>query len=127
MKALPKSVLITLVLILLNAVFWFGYMVVTMLDGTHLTSVPTFVRGGIMLLALGAAIILSVIAMLLKRRNRWGFYAGVGMLTLIALLSITDEFGVLDFFSLLMSLVPLGLMLKERGWYLKPQGYDDLK
>lgn len=119
MKTLPKSVVFTLALILLNAVFWLGYTVITVLGGTHLTSVPVVVRWLIFLLALGSSVLLTGIALLLKRRSRWGFYAGVLMLTLIAVLSITDEFGVLDFFSLLISLVPLGLMLKDRGWYLK--------
>jgi hypothetical protein len=38
---------------------------------------------------------------------------------MIAVLSITDEFGLLDLFCLLISLVPLGLMLKDRAWYLQ--------
>jgi len=48
------------------------------------------------------------------------------MLTIIAVLSITDEFGWLDLFSLLISLIPLGLLLKDRDWYLKPH-HDSLR
>jgi hypothetical protein len=38
---------------------------------------------------------------------------------MIAALSITDEFDLLDLFCLLISLVPLGLMLKDPAWYLQ--------
>jgi len=43
------------------------------------------------------------------------------LLAVIAVLSITDEFGLPDMISLLLSLVPLGLLLKDRAWYLQPR------
>lgn len=102
MKPFPKSVTITLALLLLNAIFWFGYPVYSIFLDEYLSSIPEVLRWAILILALGSSIILTLIAFLLKRRNRWGGDAGVLMLALMAVLSITDEFGVLDFVSLLI-------------------------
>ena len=79
------------------------------------------VRWLFIILALGSSLILIGIAIFLKRRNRPAFYLGLLTLVAIAVLSVTDEFGFLDLFSLLISLTPLVLMLKDRDWYLKTQ------
>ena len=55
----------------------------------------------------------------LRRRSRPGYYFAGVLLAVIAVLSITDEFGLPDLISLLLSLVPLGLLLKDRKWYLQ--------
>ena len=120
MKDLPKSVSTTTIFIILNAVFWLAYTVITAFGKTYLTTVPIMVKSIIIILAFGSSAILVCIAIFIKRRNRFAFYFGLLMLTIIAVLSITDEFGWLDFFSLLISLIPLVLLLKDRNWYLKP-------
>jgi hypothetical protein len=120
MKDTPKSVPVTTVFIILNAIFWLAYTVITAFGGTHLTTVPIIVKWTIILLAFGSSAILTGIAIFIRRQNRFAFFFGLLMLTIIAVLSITDEFGWLDFFSLLISLIPLALLLKDRNWYLKP-------
>ncbi|MEJ2748962.1 MAG: hypothetical protein P8183_13810 [Anaerolineae bacterium] len=120
MKDSPKSVSATTAFIILNAVFWLAYTVITAFGNTYLTTVPIMVKSIIVILAFGSSVILIGIAIFIKRRNRFAFYFGLLMLAIIAVLSITDEFGLLDFFSLLISLIPLVLLLKDRNWYLKP-------
>jgi hypothetical protein len=39
---------------------------------------------------------------------------------MIAILSITDEFGRLDLVLLFTSLIPFMLLLRDRAWYTKP-------
>jgi len=121
MKNLPKSVSVTITLILLNAVFWFVYAVITVLGGVHLTAVPMMVRWVMTIMAAGIALTLAGVAILLIRHNRFAFYFGLFMLTMITILSIVDQFGLLDLFSLLISLVPLVLLIRDRVWYLHPQ------
>ncbi|MCB8968339.1 MAG: hypothetical protein H6660_15765 [Ardenticatenaceae bacterium] len=121
MKDSPKSVSVTTVFIILNAVFWLAYTVITAFGGTYLTTVSAMVKSIIVILAFGSSTILVGIAIFVRRRNRFAFYFGLLMLTIIAVLSITDEFGWLDFFSLLISLIPLVLLLKARNWYLRPR------
>lgn len=114
----PKTVLITVAFFVLNAVFWFAYTLIILFFGDQLSHVPLVIQWLMLLMALGCSIVLAGLAILLKRRNRLAFYAGVLLLTVIAVFSITDEFGLPDLFSLLISLIPLVLILKDRTWYL---------
>ena len=119
MKHPPKTTLITQILILLNAAIWAGYGLYTLL--THNTSgtghsAATWIMSA---LALASAAALVIVVLLLRKRNRWGYLFGLALLTLIAVLSITDEIGLLDVLSLLISLAPLILLIRDRKWYLQ--------
>ena len=118
MNRLPTSVSATLTLIILNAAFWLVFAFIVALGAIR--SIPTdgVIKWVMVILALGVSGFLTGIVIFLRRRKRLAFYAGVAILIAIAVLSITDEFGLPDLFTLLISLVALGLMLKDRAWYL---------
>jgi hypothetical protein len=116
-----KSVSITLVFIILNAIFWFVYAFIMALGGIPSTAISSTVKWVMAILALDSSAALVGTAIFLWRHNRFAFYFGLVILATIAILSITDEFGLLDIFSLLISLIPLVLMLRDRAWYLQPQ------
>jgi hypothetical protein len=117
MNRKPVSVSLTLALILVNAAFWLVYGFVFAIRPT---SLPGGIKWIMVLLAIGSSVILAVVAYLLNQPNRLAYYVGLAFLAVIAVLSITDEFGWLDLVSLLISLIPLGLLLKDRRWYLSP-------
>jgi len=119
MNRLPASVSATLILIVLNAAFWFAFAFLVVFGAIR--SIPTdgVIKWVMVILALGVSGFLTGIVILLRRRNRLAFYAGVAILATIGVLSITDQFGLPDLFTLLLSLVALGLMLKDRSWYLQ--------
>ena len=124
MNTRPKTILVTQILILLNAAIWAGYGLYTLLTrntaGTGL-SAATWIMSA---LALASAVALVGVVLLLRKRNRWGFYFGLALLALIAVLSITDEVGLLDVLSLLVSLAPLILLIRDRKWYLRKAPQD---
>jgi len=117
----PRTTITTQILILLNAAIWAGYAIYTLLTrntaGIGL-SAATWIMSA---LALAAAAALVVVVLLLRKRNRWGYPFGLALLALIAVLSITDEFGLLDALSLLISLAPLILLIRDRNWYLQKE------
>ena len=119
MKRPPISVTATLIFILLNATIWFVFAFLVIFNAIQ--SIPTtgIFKWIIIILAMGASWILAGIAVLLKRHMRVAFYAGIAMLAIIAILSLADQVGWLDLFSLLISLVPIILMLKDRTWYFQ--------
>lgn len=119
MQNTPKSVAVTIAFIALNSVFWLAYAIIIAFGSAALTTVPAIMKWGFIVLALGCSLLLAGVALFLVRRNRLAFYFGLLMLTLVAVLSITDQFGWLDLFSLLISLIPLVLLLKDRDWYLQ--------
>jgi accessory gene regulator protein AgrB len=118
----PKTVLITLFLILLMAAVWLIFALTAAFGGISAFTVSESLRWVMAAPALGCSIALVITAIFLKKRNRLAFYFGLVMLMMVAVLSITDQIGWLDIFSLLISLVPLVLMLKDRKWYLRPTG-----
>jgi hypothetical protein len=117
----PKSVSTTLIFIILNAAFWLVYAFIMAFGGIRSLAASSVVKWIMTILALGSSVALVGTAFFLGKRNRLAFYFGLVILAIIAILSVTDEFGLLDLFSLLISLIPLGLMLRDRAWYLQSQ------
>ncbi|MCB0047446.1 MAG: hypothetical protein KDD92_18615 [Caldilineaceae bacterium] len=114
----PKSVLTTLVLLVINVVFWLIFALIMALGGVRPLANAGAIRWIMAGLAFGASVALGATVVFLRRRNRLAFYFGVLLLSVIAVLSATDEFGPLDLFTFLISFIPLGLMAKDRFWYL---------
>lgn len=115
----PKTVSITLFLIFLTAVFWLGFAMILALGFFPFAMPGGAARWVMGILAIGAAAALFVLAMFLIKRKRLAYFIGVLILATIAVLSITDQFGFWDLFSLLICLGALGLLLKDRAWYLQ--------
>ena len=121
MNRTPSSVSAIFILILLNAAFWLIFAILVALGAIE--SIPAgIIRWGIVILAFGCSAVLTGMVVFLKRRNRLAFYFSTIILAMIAILSITDEFGLPDLVTLLVCLVTLGLLLRERAWYLQTDG-----
>lgn len=118
MKRTPASVSVTLILISLIAAFWFIYAIILMLGVNPALPSAGVVKWVIFILALGTSVVMAGIVIFLRARKRFAFYFGVVLLTIIAVLSITDEVGLSDLVVLLASLITLGLLIKDRAWHL---------
>jgi len=116
----PSTVRIARLLVLLNALIWLLFGVITA-AGAH----PSFREAGFLRWAMAAsafiaAIILVALAGLLKRRSRFGYILTVVMLAVMILASLFDDFGLADLLFVLVTLLPLASLLKDRAWYLGP-------
>ena len=121
MKRFPKSVTTTLILILLNAAFWLGYAIITILTNHDAATVSYVARWIFSFLAIGTSIVLVVLFFLLRKRIRFAYTLTLIVLALLAFLSVTDQVGWWDVISLLISASPIVLLLKDRKWYLRLQ------
>lgn len=119
MKNFPKTVTATLILILLNAAFWLGYAIITILTNHDAATVSYVARWIFAFLALATSAILVTLFFLLRKRVCFAYFIALIVLALLAVLSVTDQVGWWDVFSLLISLIPFVLMLKDRKWYLR--------
>ena len=118
MRKIPWSAAAAQLLIILNALFWLGFAVVAalgLLPGSLSTGLFRWVMAA---LSLGASLVLGILVFCLIRRVKWAYTITVILLILLAVLSITDEVGVLDLFSLMISLAGFILLLINRDWYL---------
>jgi lysylphosphatidylglycerol synthetase-like protein (DUF2156 family) len=121
MKRSPKTVTATLILILLNAAFWFVYAIFTIATNTDAATVSHVARWIFSFLALGTAAVLVVLFFLLRKRVRFAYFIALVVLALLAVLSLTDQVGWLDVFSLLLSLIPFVLLVKDNLYYRRLQ------
>jgi hypothetical protein len=115
----PTSVRVALLLLALDALLWFAFGVVAAWGGIASINHPSIVRWVMAGLACASAAALAGLTILLGRRSRVAFFLTVILLAIIAILSITDQIGLVDLVSLAVSVVPLALLLKDRAWYLR--------
>jgi hypothetical protein len=113
----PASVRATFVFMILNVLIWLTFGVITGL-GAH-PSIPegAVFRWGMAVLALLTAGALLGLAIFLRRRNRIAHLLTLGLLGAISVLTITDEFGLVDLAVLVVNVVPIVLLIKDRAWY----------
>ena len=119
MKHQPVSVTVTLILILLSAAFWLFYAIFVAIAGVPSLPNAGAVRWVMAGLSFCVSVILISLVILLRRPNRLVFMAGIVFLGIIVTLSFTDQVGWVDLAVMLVSLVALLLLIKDRAWYLK--------
>lgn len=115
----PRSAVAAQVLILINALFWFLFSIVAALGNLPSGLATGPIRWTFAFLALGTSIALGGIAYFLVRQKKAAFYLALAVLALLGVLSITDEVGFLDIFTLTISVAAIILIVKNRDWYLK--------
>jgi hypothetical protein len=118
MKRKNLSMQLTSVLLVLNAVFWLVFGLMT-LFGMHpaLPSSP-----GIKLLMAVLAILCSAALFALTlyaRRSPLAYYSLVALLGLLALFTFLDDFGLADLAYLLLDLAGLALLVRGRKLFLR--------
>jgi len=116
----PSTVRTTRLLVLLNALLWLLFGIITA-AGVH----PSFREAGLLRWAMAgsaflAVTVLAALADLLKRRPRLAYRWTVALLAVMILASFLDEFGLADLLFVLVTLLPLALLLKDRAWYGRP-------
>jgi len=67
---------------------------------------------------MGCALGLAGTAWFLVRRNRFAYYFLVALLGIITIVFLMDDFGIADLIFLSVHLLILGLLIKDRDWYL---------
>jgi hypothetical protein len=119
MNRFPATVLAALLLLALDALLWFAFGVAAATGSIVSFAAMPAVQWVMAGLAWASAAALAILTILLSRRIRLAFYLVVILLAIIAVLSITDQVGLLDLASLAVSVIPLVLLLKDRAWYLR--------
>jgi|WetSurMetagenome_2_1015567.scaffolds.fasta_scaffold101723_3 hypothetical protein len=118
MNGYPRSVSITLSLILLNILIWFSFAIIVAANlHPALPTSPLF-KGIMTFLAFTIAIILLILLIFLTKHNRVAYFLTVGIFVITSVVTIFDDFGWVDFIVLVIGLAPIILLAKDRAWYL---------
>ena len=116
----PSTVRYTRLLILLNALLWLAFGLVTAVGAHPSYPEPGTLRWAMAISALLAAAFLGTIVGPAARRNRIAYWAVVFVLAAISVAAIFDQFGVADLAFEIITLLPLALLIRDRNWYLQP-------
>ena len=119
MSQAPRSVTIAFVFIIANALVWFGFALIVLTG--MLPGLPGGEHVGLVmaLLALIAAGALVALGILTRRRSKWGYVLTVAALIFLIALTVADQVGLVDLSVLVLVLVPLVLLIKDRDWYMR--------
>jgi len=115
----PFSVSAALFFLLLNALVWLGFTILVAANAHPALPDSRTVQWIMAALAFGSACALGVLIVLLWKRIRIAYSLTLGLLALLAVLTITDEVGWADLIYLAVVVTPLVLLIKDRSWYLR--------
>ncbi|MFC2064805.1 hypothetical protein ACFLXB_06890 [Chloroflexota bacterium] len=117
-KDKPVSVVITLFFLLLNILIWVSFAVIVAAD-LH-PALPDLPQINLITAALAfmAGFFLLGMMILLGKRNRWAYFLSLAALLFIILLTINDDFGLVDLVVLIVEIIPFVLLIKDGKWYL---------
>jgi lysylphosphatidylglycerol synthetase-like protein (DUF2156 family) len=116
----PPSLRLTRLMIYLNALLWLLFGVIIGV-GAH----PSYPIGSAYYLPMALAAfmgtaVLIALASLLRKPNPLAYWASVAVLAVTILLAMFDEVGPADLAFILITLLPLVFLIRNRSWYLHP-------
>ena len=119
----PLSVTATMAFILVNALVWLVFGVIIAANAHPALHVPPLIKG---LMAFGSITIACMIIGLfifISRHNRMAYYIVLALLAATFLVNFFDNIGLVDLVVIIINIIPIILLIKDRAWYLqrKPQ------
>jgi hypothetical protein len=117
----PITFSIALGFILLNAISWLVFSILTGARLIPLGDNSSTLRWLLVVLAVLAAGVLFILYFLLRRQNRAAYFLSLVTFAGLFLLSFMDQIGILDLIYSVITLIPLVLLLICRGWYFQKQ------
>jgi len=70
-------------------------------------------------LSIGIAGVLLVLFILLYKRKRTAFFLTLAFFAVAAVLTVFDQVGISDIVVLVINIIPIILLVKDRAWYLE--------
>ena len=114
----PLTVIVTSVFVLLNSLIWLalGILIAT---GLHPgMSVPAGTRSIMAFLSFAIVAVLLGLFIFLNKGSRTAYYLILAFFTFTAVLTFFDDVGWSDLLVLLINIIPLILLIKDRAYYL---------
>jgi|WetSurMetagenome_2_1015567.scaffolds.fasta_scaffold37127_5 lysylphosphatidylglycerol synthetase-like protein (DUF2156 family) len=115
----PISFSLALIFIMLSMLIWLALGVIIALHAHPALPDNPILQGGMAVLSFCAAGLLLVLFIFLRKRYRIAWFAALGFLAITSLLTIFDDFGWTDLVVLVINIVPMLLLLKDRAWFMQ--------
>lgn len=116
-----KSISIARGFVLLNAIIWLAFSIIVG-TGMH-PALPDseFYKWFLVISAFLSAAFLLFLYFMLKVKSKIAFFLSIAFLIFIALLTIMDDLGTIDFVVLVITITPIILLIKDRKRYLSQE------
>ena len=114
----PRSVTVTYGVIILNIAIWITLGLIIALDLHPGMPGQPLVKGVMTILSFAAAGVLFGIYLFLRKHNRIAYYFALAFFGVSVIVTFFDDVGRVDLAFVVFSLVPIVLLIKDRGWYL---------
>jgi len=114
----PNSVVTAQALFFVNAAVWLAFGVFSLVRLATGTAAQTLVLLVVAILMFGNVGAMLVAGAGIGTRRRPFYYFGAVVLVVNIVLTVTDEFGLFDFITLVIDLMLLGLLIVTRSHYL---------
>lgn len=115
----PVTVTLNLSIILVNALIWLVLAIIIAANALPgLGDLPA-TKWVLVFLSIAIAIILLVLTYFLYKHSLKAYYLTLAFFVITSILVIFDDVGLADIIFLIISLIPVGLLIKDRAWYLK--------
>jgi hypothetical protein len=125
MSPRPLTVKINLVIILVNALIWLVLGIIIAIDAhPGLPDMPQM-KGILAILSIAIAGILLLLTFFLFKQIRIAFYLTLIFFGISAFLTIFDDVGLADVVFLVICLIPVVLLIKDRVWYLQTKAQSE--
>jgi hypothetical protein len=119
MNKRPLSVAVALAFVILNLLVWLGLGILVAVNAHPALPDSPLVRG---VMSAGsfviAGVILVLMILLLYRHSRAAYHLTIAFFVFTSLLNFFDDFGLVDLVALVINILPVILLLKDRTWYL---------
>jgi hypothetical protein len=115
----PLSVSVSLIFILLNALFWLAFGAIIAADVHPALPTQPLPKGVMAFLSFSIAGILVGVFIFFGKHNRIAYFITLGLFIATSLLTIFDQLGLSDLLIPVINMVPIVLLIKDRAWYLE--------
>jgi hypothetical protein len=124
MSPLPSTVRLTLALVWLDAFIWLGFALLTAFSAHPSYGAASAYRWPMVAIAVLIAAALAGLAIWLGKQRRLAYWLALALLAALTIAPVFDQFGLADLAFVVATALPLGLLLKDRAWYLGAPGVD---
>ena len=109
---------VTQALFFLNAAIWLSLGILSLARIESRNSHQAITAWIVAILMLGNAGVMLLSGVVIGKQQKRFYYLAVAVVVVNILLTVTDQFGMLDLITLVIDLVLLGLLVATRGRYL---------
>ncbi len=115
----PLSVNISLFFVLFNAVIWLVLGILIAIN--RIPGIPDILPMKIVMaiISIAFATVLLGLVFFIQRHNRLAYFLALIIFVVTCLLTFIDDVGFSDLVVLVLNIVPIFLLIKDRKWYLQ--------